>query len=338
MKINSFYAIKFQQDSLSFIDQTKLPFEENYIKTDSFEIIADAIEKLKIRGAPLIGIAAAYAVALAFKGNLKKSDEYFQQVIERLQSTRPTAVNLFHTLNIMRDKFNSLSEDDDTYKELLSKAIEIEKAEISYSEKIAKLGLNIFQKKSNVLTHCNTGSLAAAEYGTALGIIKKAFEHNLINIVYVDETRPLFQGLRLTSFELEKYQIPFEVLTDSMASSLISNNKVDLVIVGADRIALNGDTANKIGTLSLAIICNYFNIPLYVAAPSSTIDKKIISGSEIIIEHRSAKEIYSFQDKLIGKESWNYYNPAFDVTPSHLITGIITEKNIYRFPYNFINE
>lgn len=338
MKNSSYFALKFENDFIHFIDQTKLPFEEVYISTDSYERIAEAIEKLEIRGAPLIGIAAAYAIALAFKNYSSKSLEYFNNVYNRLFSTRPTAVNLFHALNIMKEKFNSLKENDDIYFELLKKAIEIEQSEKSYSEKISKLGLNIFQKKSNVLTHCNTGSLAAASYGTALGIIKNAYDNNLVEMVYVNETRPLLQGLRLTAFELDKLNIPFTVLTDLMSSSLMQKNQIDLVIVGADRIALNGDTANKIGTLSLAIICNYFNVSFYVAAPSSTIDKKIVSGEEIIIEHRSGKEIYSIKDTMIGLETWDYYSPAFDVTPAHLITGIITEKDIYRFPYNFLNE
>lgn len=338
MKNNNFYSLKFENDFLHFIDQTKLPFEENYVSTDSFQRISEAIEKLEIRGAPLIGIAAAYAIALAFKEKVDNNIEHFDKVYSRVTSTRPTAVNLFFTANLMRDKFNSLNRSDEIYNSLLNKAREIENSEIEKSDKISKLGLNIFLKKSNVLTHCNTGSLAAASFGTALGIIKNAFEHNLINRVYVDETRPLLQGLRLTAFELDKFNIPFTVLTDSMSSSLLSKNLVDLVIVGADRIALNGDTANKIGTFSLAIICNYFNIPFYIAAPSSTIDKKTISGEDILIEHRSGEEIYKIKNDLIGFPIWNYYSPSFDITPAHLITGIITEKNIYRFPYNFLNE
>jgi methylthioribose-1-phosphate isomerase len=338
MKNKEYFALKFENDTLHFIDQTKLPFEENYFSTDSFERIAEAIEKLEIRGAPLIGIAAAYAIALAFKNYQSKSAEHFDDVYKRLTRTRPTAVNLFYAANLMKEKFEAINEGDDIYLELLKKAQEIENSEISYSQRISKFGLSVFQKKSRVLTHCNTGSLAAASFGTALGIIKNAYEHNLIERVFVDETRPLLQGLRLTAFELDKFGIPFTILTDSMSSSLMQNNQIDLVVVGADRIALNGDTANKIGTLSLAIICYYFNVPFYVAAPSSTIDKKIVSGEEIIIEHRSGKEIYSINNILVAKEDWDYYSPAFDVTPAHLITGIITEKNIYRFPYNFLNE
>ncbi len=335
---NNYFALKFENNYLHFLNQTKLPFEEEYISTDSYERIAEAIEKLEIRGAPLIGIAAGFAIALAFKNFNSKSEEYFNQVYDRITSTRPTAVNLFYAADLMRDKFEKLLESDNVYLRLLQTAIEIHNSENHNSSRISRLGLNIFHKKSNVLTHCNTGSLAAASFGTALGIIKNAFDHDLINKVYIDETRPLLQGLRLTAFELDKLDIPFTILTDSMSSSLMQKNNIDLVIVGADRIALNGDTANKIGTLSLAIICNYFNVPFYVAAPSSTIDKKIISGQEIKIEHRSGEEIFSVRDRLIGLKNWDYFSPAFDITPAHLISGIITEKNIYRFPYNFINE
>lgn len=335
---NNFYALKFENDFLYFLDQTKLPFVENYILTDSFERIAEAIEKLEIRGAPLIGIAAAYAFALAFKNYRIKSNQYFEQVYNRIVSTRPTAVNLFHSAEKVKQIFLSLQKEDDIYLSLLNFAKEFEQSEKLFSEKISQLGLNLFNKKSNVLTHCNTGTLAAPPLGTALGIIKNAFTHNLVSRVYIDETRPLLQGLRLTSFELAKLGIPFTILTDSMAACLIQKNIIDMVIVGADRIALNGDTANKIGTLSLAIICNYYSIPFYVAAPSSTIDRNIISGGEIVIEYRNPKEIFSIKDNLIGDESWDYYSPSFDVTPAHLITAIVTEKNIYRFPYSFINE
>lgn len=338
MKNNSYYSLKFENDTLHFIDQTKLPFEEIYISTDSYERISEAIEKLEIRGAPLIGIAAAYAIALAFKNINMKSEEYFDKIYKRLISTRPTAVNLFYAAKLMKERFEKLSEDENIFLSLIKTATEIENTENHNSSRIATLGLNIFHKKSNVLTHCNTGSLAAGSFGTALGIIKNAFDHDLINRVFVDETRPLLQGLRLTSFELDKLKIPFTVLTDSMSSSLMQKNQVDLVIVGADRIALNGDTANKIGTLSLAIICSYFNVPFFVAAPSSTIDKKIISGDEVKIEYRSSEEIYSIKQNLIGLQTWDYFSPAFDITPAHLITGIITEKNVYHFPYNFLNE
>ena len=338
MNNSYFFALKFENDCLHFLDQTKLPFEENYISTDSYERIAVAIEKLEIRGAPLIGIASAYAIALAFKNFNQPSIDYFNKVYSRIISTRPTAVNLFYSAELMKERFLNQLKDKSIYENLLDKAIEIENLEIQKSKTIAKIGLSLFKTKSNVLTHCNTGSLAAANFGTALGIIKLAYENCLIKNVFINETRPLLQGMRLTAFELDKFNIPFTIITDSMSAYLMQKNEIDLVIVGADRIALNGDTANKIGTLALSVICNYFNVPFYIAAPSSTIDKKIVSGEQIVIEHRKNDEIYSIRGNLISKQEWNYFNPAFDLTPGHLISAIVTEKNIYRFPYNFLYE
>lgn len=336
MKSNSYFPLKFENDNLIFIDQTKLPLEENYISTDDYNRIAIAIERLEIRGAPLIGIAAAFACSLAFKDQNFKNDEYFNKVYNRLASTRPTAVNLFYALKEIEKNYVQLSSSDNLYQKLLEVSFKIFSDEEKFSESIAKYGLNIFRKKSNVLTHCNTGALAAAGFGTAFAIIKKAFENDLVNHVYVDETRPLFQGLRLTSFELEKNGIPFTVQTDSSAAVLMKENKVDLVITGADRIALNGDSANKIGTYNLAVLCNYHNIPFYIAAPSTTIDRTIATGDEIAIEYRSSREILFAGNHQIGKESYQCFCPAFDVTPSHLITGIITEESVFPFPYNFI--
>ncbi len=335
MKTNSYYPLKFENDNLTFIDQTRLPLQENYITTDDYNRIAEAIERLEIRGAPLIGIAAAYACALAFKNKNYKDDDYFNKVYNRLASTRPTAVNLFYALKEIEKSYSQIS-DNDVYRTLLSTAHRIFADEENYSEKIAKNGLNIFLKKSNVLTHCNTGALAAAGFGTAFAVIKRAFENELINHVYVDETRPLLQGLRLTAFELEKNGIPFTVQTDSTAAVLMQEGKIDLVITGADRIALNGDSANKIGTYNLAILCNYHNIPFYIAAPSTTIDRTIATGSEIAIEYRSSRELLFIGGHQIGKDSYQCFCPAFDVTPAHLITGIITEEGVFPFPYNFI--
>lgn len=335
MKNNSYFPLKFENDNLIFIDQTKLPLQENYISTDDYNRIAEAIERLEIRGAPLIGIAAAYACALAFKNKNDKDDNYFNKVYNRLASTRPTAVNLFYALNEIEKTYSQIDHND-IYNSLLNAAHRIFSNEEKFSEKISKNGLNIFLKKSNVLTHCNTGALAAAGFGTAFAIIKNAFEHHLVNHVFVDETRPLLQGLRLTAFELEKNGIPFTVQTDSSAAVLMQEGKIDLVITGADRIALNGDSANKIGTYNLAVLCNYHNIPFYIAAPSTTIDRMIATGAEIAIEYRSSKELLFIGDKQIGMESYQCFCPAFDVTPAHLIKGIITEEGVFPFPYNFI--
>lgn len=336
MTNNKYYSLKFSDDQLSFIDQTKLPLQEVYITTDDYERIALAIERLEIRGAPLIGIAAAFAIAISFKNVSENYLQHFNVVYKRLASTRPTAVNLFYALDRMKKRFESLKEYNKTYHLLLDEAFTIKDYEDICSDKIAENGFKIFLKKSSVLTHCNTGALAAGGNGTAFAVIKKAFNNGYINHVYVDETRPLLQGLRLTTFELEKNGIPFSVQTDSMAAFLMQQGKVDLVITGADRIALNGDSANKIGTYNLAVLCNYHNIPFYIAAPSTTIDRTIATGNGIKIEYRSGEEILQINGKQIADPNIKTFSPAFDVTPSHLIKGIITEEDVFFFPFNFI--
>jgi len=336
MNNNSYYSIKFIEDHLSFLDQTKLPLQEVYVDTDDYELIAVAIERLELRGAPLIGISAAFALALSFKNISENHTEHFNKVFKRLASTRPTAVNLFYALDKMKRVFQSITDFTNTYQVLLDEAIDIYNYEEHCSKKMAEHGFNIFTKKSNVLTHCNTGALATAGFGTAFAVIKKAFDEGFVNHVYADETRPLLQGLRLTSYELEKNGIPFSVQTDSMAAVLMQQGKVDLVITGADRIALNGDSANKVGTYNLAVLCNYHNIPFYIAAPTTTIDRKIATGADIKIEYRNSSEILSIDGIQIADQNTKTFSPAFDVTPSHLIKGIITEEDIYFFPYNFI--
>ena len=237
----------------------------------------------------------------------------------------------------MEKTFNANKNAANIYEILKNRAIELHNDDIDKCDRIGKNGLTIFKKKSNVLTHCNTGKLATAGEGTAFNIIKMAYEKGLVSFVYVDETRPLYQGLRLTTFELEQNDIPFSVNTDSMAAVLMKENKVDLVIVGADRIALNGDTANKIGTYNLAVLCNFHDIPFYIAAPTTTIDRTLPTGEEIIIEYRKKNEILSYQTTNIAPDHLDVFNPAFDVTPSHLISGIITEEQVYLFPYNFMS-
>lgn len=343
MKPTEYFSIKLVQknsygenDKLIFLDQTKLPLEENYIETDDYNRIAKAIEKLEVRGAPLIGISAAYALALSIKNVKSEIESKFNSAYKRLAETRPTAVNLFQALDEMKETFESITDKTSAYEILKSKAIEIHKRDEEYCLRIGRNGLSLFKRKSNVLTHCNTGKLATGGIGTAFGIIKTAFENGLVNHVFADETRPLLQGLRLTSFELRRSGIPFTMQTDSSAAELMKQGKVDLVITGADRIALNGDSANKIGTYNLAILANYHNIPFYIAAPSSTIDKKISSGQEIVIEYRNKKELLYLGDTLITSEQFEAFTPAFDVTPAHLISGIITEEGLFTFPYNFM--
>lgn len=343
MKPTEYFSVKYVQkdsfaenDQLIFLDQTKLPIEEIYVRTDSYERIAEAIERLEIRGAPLIGITAAYALALSLKNTQADSEKIFYSAYDRLYRTRPTAVNLFLALDELKIEFENLPDKTNAFEILLSKARGIHKKDEEFCIKIGRNGLALFKQKSNVLTHCNTGKLATGGIGTAFGIIKTAFENGLVNHVYADETRPLLQGLRLTAYELEKNGIPFTMQTDSSAAELMKQGKVDLVITGADRIALNGDSANKIGTYNLAILSNYHNIPFYIAAPSTTIDRTIATGEEIVIEYRSSNEIFYIGDKLISPENYNAFTPSFDVTPAHLISGIITEEGVFTFPYNFI--
>lgn len=336
MNLSDYFSIKLSDEKVIFLDQTKLPLEEIYVETDDYNRIAEAIERLEVRGAPLIGIAAAYALALSLKNVSEDYQKAFDDAYSRLAQTRPTAVNLFKALNELKKEFELLSDKADAYKKLLSRAMAIHKADEEFCLKIGRNGLALFKGKSNVLTHCNTGKLATGGIGTAFGIIKTAFENGLVNHVYADETRPLLQGLRLTSFELDRSSIPFTLQTDSSAAELMKQGKVNLVITGADRIALNGDAANKIGTYTLAILANYHNIPFYVAAPSTTIDRTIPSGKEIVIEYRNKKELFYIGDSLITPEHYNAFTPAFDVTPAHLISGIITEEGVFTFPYNLI--
>jgi len=337
MKKTDYFSLKFEDDKLIFLDQTKLPFKEEYVETDDYRRIAEAIERLEIRGAPAIGIAAAYGMALAVKNTgTTKLKETFEAVYKRLERTRPTAVNLFMALEEMQKVFDSLNPAEDAYRTLLNKAVELHNDDINKCSKIGKYGLNIFLKKSSIITHCNTGKLATGGDGTAFNVIKTGFENGLVNYVYADETRPLLQGLRLTAFELGKYGIPYSVLSDSSAAALLRSGKVDLAVVGADRVALNGDTANKIGTYSLAVNCYYHEIPFYVAAPTTTIDRKIACGDDINIEFRNKNEITRPNGIELSPGIEDAYTPAFDVTPAHLIKGIITEEGIFSFPYNFI--
>ena len=337
MRKNDYFSAKFENDEFIFLDQTKLPLQEVYVRTDDYERIAVAIERLEVRGAPLIGIASAYALALSCKNSGNENNDFtFNRAFDRLARTRPTAVNLFAALDLMKSVYETQGGSENVYQTLLAKAIQIHNEDIEHCRKIGENGLRIFLKKSNVLTHCNTGKLATGGAGTAFSVIKTGFEKGLVNYVYADETRPLFQGLRLSAFELEHSGIPFSVLGDSMAASLMKDHKVDLVITGADRIALNGDSANKIGTYGLAILCNYHDIPFYIAAPSTSIDRNILTGEDIKIEFRDKKEILNPFGHQIAPDYYNAYSPAFDVTPSHLIKGIITEEDVFSFPYNFL--
>jgi methylthioribose-1-phosphate isomerase len=330
-------SVDFKDDRIVIINQTKLPLSEEYIITDDFERIAVAIERLEVRGAPAIGVAAAYAIAIAFKHYEGENEERFNAVYNRLKITRPTAVNLFWALDEMKSLFEENKSEEKLYPILLEKAKQIHKDDIVMCKRIGENGLELFDRKLNVLTHCNTGALATGGIGTAFSVIYTAYQKGFVEYVYADETRPLLQGSRLTAFELEKAEMPFSIITDSTAAFLMQQGKVDLVITGADRIAVNGDAANKIGTYNLAVLCKHHNIPFYIAAPYTTIDKSCSDGSAIKIEERGKKEIISIAGHQITKESYSVYSPAFDVTPNELISGIITEAGLYKQPYNFLD-
>ena len=330
-------AIEFIEDRLHILDQSKLPLSEDIIVTDDYERVAVAIERLEVRGAPVIGLTAAFGLALSLKNIRDGKEIIFNKAFKRLHSTRPTAVNLFYGLSEIKKVFECNAGSDDVYVKMINRAKELLEEDSLMCKKIAENGLEIFKRKSRVLTHCNTGALVTGGNGTALYVIRYAFQINLVEFVHVDETRPLLQGSRLTAWELYNYEIPFSINTDSTAAVLMKKGKVDIVITGADRIALNGDSANKIGTYNLAVLCKYHNIPFYIAAPTTTLDKNCNNGSEIKIEFRNKKEISHIGNNQITLDEFDAYCPAFDVTPNELIAGIITEKQFHKPPFNFSN-
>jgi methylthioribose-1-phosphate isomerase len=302
--------------------------------------VAQAIRTMAIRGAPAIGVAAAMGIALAAQKLHTRNLEVFlrnvKKVCQQMRQTRPTAVNLFWAVNRMErllDQTRSLSTEEIKVK-VEKEALRIYKEDLQINRKIGENGKRLIKDGDGVLTHCNAGGLATAGFGTALGVIQAAWAAGRRFHVFVDETRPLLQGSRLTAWELAQEKIPATVLTDNMAGWLMKNRKINLVIVGADRIARNGDTANKIGTYGLAILAKYHGVPFYVAAPTSTLDRSLPSGERIPIEERAAEEVTHLRGKRITPKGIKAYNPAFDVTPHSLIHGIITEKGIIREPFH----
>ena len=324
---------------LKFLDQTKLPLEEFFCETDDVVFVAEAIKRLAIRGAPLIGIAAAYGVALASlslnHSMMKEVRSHLLSVIDLLASTRPTAINLFWALERQRRVLNAWQTDSiaELQNNLLDEAKRIHQEDAEMCERISSFGIELLPNDCSILTHCNAGALATAGYGTALGVVRAAWEEGKKLHVFVDETRPVLQGARLTAWELAKEKIPATLITDSMAGFLMKQGMISKVIVGADRIAANGDVANKIGTYSLAVLAKEHNIPVYVAAPLSTIDMSIKNGDEIPIEERNAEEITTIRGIRVAPEGVQVYNPAFDVTPNRYITAIITEAGVVFPPY-----
>jgi len=334
-----FKTIEWKGDRVRLIDQRKLPGEVCFLDCRDASSLAKAIKGMAIRGAPAIGVAAAMGIALAGKKIQTKRFDFFlkslKQVCQQMKQTRPTAVNLFWAVNRMEKILDQArSSDLDQIKEQLEReALQIYEEDLEINRKIGENGKRLIKDGYGVLTHCNAGGLATAGFGTALGVIRSAWREGRRFRVFVDETRPLLQGSRLTAWELAQERILATLLTDNMAGWLMKSGKINLVLVGADRIARNGDTANKIGTYGLAILAKWHGVPFYVAAPISTLDLSLPSGEEIPIEQRSPEEVTHLRGKRIAPKGMGAFNPAFDVTPHSLIHGIITEKGIVRKPF-----
>ena len=331
--------IEWLGDRVKILDQTRLPQEEVYITTSNYLDVADAIKQLKVRGAPAIGVAGAYGIAVGALGIKARSKaaalKQFDQVVKTIAATRPTARNLFYAAERIMRQVGRVDTDAD-FKEIqdlvVSEAKKIHRDEEIGTRKLSDFGAGLIHDGCTILTHCNTGPLATTGYGTALGVIIRAKERGKKVQVFADETRPLLQGARLTVWELQKAGIPVTLITDNMAGYFLHQGKIDCVIVGADRITANGDTANKIGTYSVAVLAKENKVPFYVAAPFTTIDASLKAGKEIPIEQRSADEVTHIRGVCVAPEC-EVANPAFDVTPAKYITAIITERGIIRPPY-----
>ncbi len=323
--------IRWENGKVVIIDQTQLPQTEKFLSTEHYKDVCEWIKSLRIRGAPAIGIAAAYAGTLAaFEfGSKNKIDANLERALNEIQETRPTAINLKNILNRLR----GLALSGNVGEIFLNEAHKILDEEIESCKKIGQFGLELVPDKATILTHCHTGSLATGGYGTALGIIRAAHEAGKEVFVLADETRPLLQGARLTAYELQKLGIEFKLIVDSASGIAMRKFKADLVVVGADRIAANGDTANKIGTYNLSVLCKENKIPFYVAAPSSSFDLTAKSGDDIPIEERSADEVTHFHGVRSAPKNISVYAPAFDVSPAENITAFVTERGIIRKPF-----
>jgi len=317
-ELKSFY---FKDDILYILDQRRLPHEEIYLEAKNINDVAYAIEDMLVRGAPAIGCVAAYGFYMGIKDGLDVDNVY-----NTLYHTRPTAVNLFWALERMKKAYLN-------QKNLLEEAQKIEQEDIQANLSMARHGASLIKEKSVVLTHCNTGALATAGVGTALGVIKELHKQGKIDYVIADETRPYLQGSRLSAFELLKANIPYKIVVDSSAPFLISRGIVKAVFVGADRIASNGDTANKIGTFMLSLACKEYNVPFYVVAPTSTIDFNAKSFEDIPIEQRQKDEVLKCKDAFVAPAGSEAINYSFDITPAQNISAIITEKGIAYYPY-----
>ena len=332
-------TIIWKNNTAVLIDQNALPIAEKYIACKSYKEVISAIKNLTVRGAPAIGVAAAMGAALGALRLPSLPPEEFRQkyfaICDEIAKARPTARNLFWALERMKKCFDRTkhSSQRDLVKELVNEARRICSEDIEINRQMGKYGSPLLADGDSILTHCNAGALATAGYGTALGVIRAAKEQGKKLHVYVDETRPVLQGARLTAWELKKEKISFTLITDNMAGFLMRQGKVDKIIVGADRIAANGDTANKIGTYTLAVLARAHRISFYVAAPTSTIDVSLKTGDAIPIEERKSEEVTHFKGVRCAPEGTKVYNPAFDITPARFIKAIITEKGILKKPY-----
>ncbi len=324
--------------SVRILDQTKLPGEVVFIETGDYEVVAEAIRSLRVRGAPAIGVAAAYGAALGamkLNGDRDSFPAKLQAVLDYLAATRPTAKNLFWALERMRGIVleNGGNSVEEMKRLLIAEAVKIHIEDEELTKRMGRHGSRLIHDGATVMTYCNTGFLATGGIGTALGVIYAAAAAGKNVSVYACETRPLLQGARLTCWELCQRNIPVTLICDNMAGTVLKNRQVDAIFVGADRIASNGDAANKIGTYSLAVNARHHGVPFYVVAPSTTFDLDIASGSEIPIEERSPDEVRRGFGRVTAPEEAAIFNPAFDVTPADLITGIITENGVFRKPY-----
>lgn len=332
-------TLEWTDKGVRFIDQTKLPTEETYVTCKTSDQVADAIRTMIVRGAPAIGVAAAMGIALAAKnspaestGDLKRD---LDQACDVIGKTRPTAVNLFWAIRRMQEKFERLRIRplSQIRQELIEEAKRMHAEDIAANQAMGRHGATLMPSAGGVLTHCNAGALATAGYGTALGVIRAAVEQGKKIHVFADETRPFLQGARLTAWELMKDGIPTTVISDNMAGAMMKQNKIGAIVVGADRIAANGDVANKIGTYTVAVLAKEHGIPFYVAAPISTVDLQCPDGSQIPIEQRNTKEVSHIAGRQMVPDGVSIENPAFDVTPAKYVTAIITERGIARAPY-----
>jgi methylthioribose-1-phosphate isomerase len=334
-------SLNWNKECLTLLNQTRLPMSVEFIECKDWRVVAEAIRRLEVRGAPAIGAAAAFGLVLGACELKDQKGDFWQKLLlvaEELRQTRPTAVNLFWAIDRMMSVASRFSADNslsEVIEALEKEALAIANEDREVNKKISQYGATLFnQPGMSVLTHCNAGALATVDFGTALGVIRQAWSEKRIKRVFADETRPLLQGARLTAWELMQENIPVTLITDNMAGWVMKQNMVQAVIVGADRITLNGDVANKIGTYSVAVLAREHNIPFYVAAPVSTFDFAMDTGDDIPIEERNSQEITTFGGVSCAPEGVDVFNPAFDVTPNHLVSAIITEFGILKAPYH----